>query len=244
MKDVETAVIDETKLINFQKLYSKLLQQFALLKIVLVGLFIMLFSISFLDAFINLGQYPEPLQLQLNLVLTITTIAVTVLAIIAVKHNLSWFAFFAYPAGIFSIIDEHNHLVLVLNMTLAIAMYEVATLGGFFQKTIKNYSDYKDVHELERAAQVFSESFKHQMIVFIGLLLMSWVVVLAFEVITFSFGPRLESTISLVVIMPMIAYVIYITIIKKGKPRIYEEKEEEFAKAAGKFHHAARRKGI
>jgi len=114
---------------------------------------------------------------------------------------------------------------------------------GFFQKIIKYYADYRDTHELNRAIKVFNVSIKYQIFVFTGLLLISWVIMLIFEVVTLSFGSRFES-LSIIVLIPIAGYAIYIKIIKGSKPSVYGKKEEKYAKVVGKHHHEERKKEL
>ncbi|MHA1166809.1 MAG: hypothetical protein ACTSRU_03235, partial [Candidatus Hodarchaeales archaeon] len=142
----------------------------------------------------------------------------------------------------FSIVDETNILVLVMNMVLALAMYEIATVTGFFDKTIKNYTDNKRVHELGRAAQVFNATLIHMLSVYTGLLFISWTIAIFMDMMTFSFGAKLESTLSLLILAPVLVYILYITIFKDAKPAKYEKHEYEYAKLLGKVHHEARKR--
>ncbi|MFW9992366.1 MAG: hypothetical protein ACFFD4_09990 [Candidatus Odinarchaeota archaeon] len=244
MHDKKARTVNDAAITAFRQRYTGLEKRLAFLKAILIGLFILLFTIPAFDAFINLGQYPALLQLRVNLAFTGVFLGLTALAIISAKYNLGVLAYFAFPAGVFSIIDEHNLLVLVLNMTLAIAMYEFALLGGFFQRILKFYEDYRDEHELERAARVLNASFKHHLIVFLVILLVSWTSILAFEIITLSFGSKLETTVSIFVIIPLVGYAVYMTMIKsRARKGVFGKKEEEYVKVVGKYHHEARKKG-
>ena len=242
MLDIQVITVDEVLLQDFKRKFTRFKRKITLVRIILAGLFVMMFTLSAFDAFINMGRYAPPVQLRINLIFTITIIAFTSLSFIAVKYNLGFFAVFAYPAAIFSIIDEHNILVLVMNMILALAMFEIATVTGFFDKTVKNYADNKRVHELGRASHVFDATIVHMVSVFTGLLFISWTIAILMDLLAFSFGAKFESTLAVIVLAPVMIYILYITIFKDAKPAKYEKHEYEYARSLGKEHHKARKK--
>ncbi|MHA1168499.1 MAG: hypothetical protein ACTSRU_11800, partial [Candidatus Hodarchaeales archaeon] len=104
MLDTQVITVDEVLLQEFKRKFTRFKREITLVRMVLGGLFVMMFTVSSFDAFINLGRYVAPVQLKVNIIFSIAIITFTLLSLIVLKYNLGFFAIFAYPAAIFSIV--------------------------------------------------------------------------------------------------------------------------------------------